>query len=434
MTAPEPEVRVIVVNYNGGEMTLACLRAIEATDWPRHALQTVLVDNGSSDGVADAVTQDFDRVVTIRSDRNLGFAGGANLGLRDLPPTTSYVAVINNDVTVPPNWLRPLVTTLESDPTCGAACPKILLAGAYDAVEILGDPVRLGPFDRRTVSVRVTGVRVDGDDVLRRARFAEGFFGPEYRPGEPEPFQWAAPHATLLVPSTGEDAARELRLSAPQAARIRLRSGSEEVSAAVGPTPRWVALPRTQERFDVINNVGSELQPDGYARDRGYLERDDGQYDESADVDAWCGATVLLPTSYVRAVGEFDDRLFAYYEDVELSLRGRGRWRYVTVPDSVVRHVHMATSSANARRALYFNERNRLLVLSRYGSKRTVARAVARFVGITISYLRRDVLGRVAGGQRPSWTVSGARLRALRDCLLIWSRFAPRRRWTPTWP
>ena len=179
------------------------------------------------------MTHDFDGVVTIRSDRNLGFAGGANLGLRDLPPTTSYVAVINNDVTVPPNWLRPLVTTLESDPTCGAACPKILLAGAYDAVEILGDPVRLGPFDRRTVSVRVTGVRVDGDDVLRRARFAEGFFGPEYLPGEPEPFQWAAPHATLLVPTS-------VRMpSASCACRRRRPRGS---GCGAGPTrsaPRW---------------------------------------------------------------------------------------------------------------------------------------------------------------------------------------------------
>ena len=280
----------------------------------------------------------------------------------------------------------------------------------------------------------MTGLRVDGDDALRRARFAEGFFGPEYLPGEPEPFQWAAPHATLLVPTSGERSERQLQLSAPRSARIQLRSGAADVTAAVGPTPSWVALPRTQETFDVINNVGTELQPDGYAKDRGYLERDRGQYDKPADVDAWCGATVLLPTSYVRAVGAFDDRLFAYYEDVELSLRGRASWRYVTVPESVVRHVHMATSSASARRALYFNERNRLLVLSRYGAKRYVAREVVRYVRITISYLRRDVLGRVVGGQRPSWTVVGARLRALLDCLLIWSRVAPSRRWSPRSP
>ena len=124
MTDAAPEVRVIVVNYNGGGMTLACLRAIEATDWPRHALQIVLVDNGSSDGVADCATRDLDGVLTIRSETNLGFAGGTNLGLRDLPPTTSYVALINNDVTVPPSWLRPLVATFEIEPGLRRGVPE----------------------------------------------------------------------------------------------------------------------------------------------------------------------------------------------------------------------------------------------------------------------------------------------------------------------
>ena len=122
MTEATPEVRVVVVNYDGGDMTLACLRAIGATDWSR--LHTVLVDNGSTDGVAARVASEFDRVALIRSDTNLGFAGGANLGLRDLPPTTSYVAIVNNDVTVPPGWLRPLVDTLRSDPACGGRVPQ----------------------------------------------------------------------------------------------------------------------------------------------------------------------------------------------------------------------------------------------------------------------------------------------------------------------
>ncbi len=118
MTADAAAVRVVVVNYNGGDMTLGCVHALAATAWPRDALEIVLVDNGSSDGVADAARA-IDGVVTIRSDTNLGFAGGANLALRDLPPRTAYVALVNNDVTVPPDWLTPLVETLEADPGAG---------------------------------------------------------------------------------------------------------------------------------------------------------------------------------------------------------------------------------------------------------------------------------------------------------------------------
>ena len=431
MTDGTPEVRVIVVNYNGGDMTLACVRALQGTDWPSDALQLVVVDNGSSDGVVDAVARE--RVVTIRSQTNLGFAGGANLALHDLPPTVAYVAIVNNDVTVPPGWLRPLVATLESDPTCGAACPKILLADRYEDVEIVGEAARLGPLDHREVTVRITGVRVGGEDALRRTRFARGFLGPEYAPSDGRPFQWATRHATLLVPSVPDAPDRELEISAPSARAVVVRSGAEERTVTAGPEPRWVALPRPGEPFDVINNVGSEVLADGYVRDRGYLERDTGQFDEGEAVDAWCGAAVVLPSSYLRSVGTFDDRLFAYYEDVELSLRGRSDWRYRTVPASVVRHVHMATSSASARRALYFNERNRLLVLSRYAPRRGVATALARYVAITLSYVRRDVLARLATGRRPAWTVVAARLRALRDCVRAWCGAAPSGSWSPRW-
>ena len=431
MTAGAPEVRVIVVNYNGGDMTLACVRALQGSDWPSGALQLVVVDNGSSDGVVEAMARE--RVETIRSDTNLGFPGGANLALRELPPTVAYVAIVNNDVTVPPGWLRPLVATLESDPTCGAACPKILLADRYEEVEVVGEPARLGPLDNREVTVRVTGVRVAGEDALRRTRFARGFLGPEYAPGDRRPFQWASRHATLLVPTHPDSTDRELEISAPAARTVVVRSGTEERTVTAGPEPRWVALPRPGEPFDVINNVGSEVLADGYVRDRGYLERDTGQFDEGVAVDAWCGAAVVLPASYLRSVGIFDDRLFAYYEDVELSLRGRPDWRYRTVPASVVRHVHMATSSASARRALYFNERNRLWVLSRYASRRRVATATTRYIAITLSYLRRDVLARLAVGHRPAWTVATARLRALRDYVRAWCGGAPSGPWSPRW-
>jgi GT2 family glycosyltransferase len=429
VTTATPRVRVVVVNYNGGDLTLACLRAIAATEWPADALEVVLVDNGSHDGAAGAVAREVPTVRTIASDVNLGFAGGANLGLQDLPSDTSYVAVVNNDVTVPPGWLPPLVAALESDPACGAACPKILLASRYEAVQICGSPVRLGPVDRREVTVRVSGVRRGGDDVLRQARFADGFLGPEFVPGEPQPSQWASDAATLLLPAGDADAPGAVQMSSPAPGQVRLRTDAGEVAADVGPTPRWVELPPAGDAFDVINNVGSELQPDGYVRDRGYLEKDDGQYDERAEVRVWCGATVLLSATYLRAVGAFDPRLFAYYEDVDMSLRGAQSWRYVTVPQSVVRHVHMATSSTNTGRALYFNERNRLLVFARYRTKSAVVGAVGRFAAITMSYLRRDVLGRLVAGRRPSWTVSAARLRALRDCLLTWCGATPRRGW-----
>ena len=77
---------------------------------------------------------------------------------------------------------------------------------------------------------------------------------------------------------------------------------------------------------------------------------------------AWSGGAVLLTTRYLADVGLFDEQLFLYYEDVDLSWRERERgWRTGTCPESVVRHVHSASTVEGSPRFDYYNERNRLL-------------------------------------------------------------------------
>jgi GT2 family glycosyltransferase len=427
-----PLVRVVVVNYNGGPMTLECLRALLETDWPRGALEVVLVDNASCDGLAASVTQTLPQVQVIRSDRNRGFGGGVNLGLRDPAPGTEFVALVNNDATVDPGWLRPLVATLAENPDLGAACPKILLADHYEEIKITGPGVRRSWSDPRRVTARVCGARIDDEDVFARVRFAEGFYGTEFSTGpDGAVFEWGSERSRLLMPAEPTARTRQLFLAGPRHTRVVISTGTAETAIELGPAPRWCELPPSPGGFRVINNVGSELLATGYVRDRGYLERDVGQYERSERVFAWCGGAVLLSAAYLRSVGNFDEDLFLYYEDVELAWRGRARgWDYATVPQSVVHHRHMATSSSRLPVTLYFNERNRLLVLSRHRSKAAMIRAVARFVAATLSYFRRDVIARILRGERPSLIITGARLRALVDCLLTWSGLASLRKFT----
>jgi hypothetical protein len=86
----------------------------------------------------------------------------------------------------------------------------------------------------------------------------------------------------------------------------------------------------------------------------------------------------------------------------------------------------MATSAARLPIATYYNERNRLLVLSRYAPKSTAISAFLRALAVTASYAKRDVVGRLLRGARPSWTVTALRLRALRDFVLMRAGLAPR--------
>ncbi len=67
-------LKAVVVNWNGGEDTLAALDSLAGID-------TVCVDNGSTDGSADAIAERFAAVDLIRAGLNLGFAGGSNVGI-----------------------------------------------------------------------------------------------------------------------------------------------------------------------------------------------------------------------------------------------------------------------------------------------------------------------------------------------------------------
>jgi GT2 family glycosyltransferase len=426
-----PRVRVVVLNYNGGELTLDCLRRLRRTDWPAGSLELVLVDNASTDDVIARVRQELPDVVVIESAFNRGFAGGCNLALRDLAGI-DHVALVNNDVRVEPGWLRPLVDCLEADPSVGAACPKIRLSQPYLDIGIeVPRTFRRGRGDRRQLGVRLSGVRVEGNDCWRLARPWRGFWGPEHGDGDEAEYQWTGASAVLRVPVPDDRETPptcELRLAADFATRVDVVSGRKEEQYTVGTRPGWHSVSLDGDAFEVINNVGSILVDDGYAADRGYLERDVGQYETEADVFAWCGAAGLLCARYLADVGLFDERLFLYYEDFELSWRGRTRgWRYRYVPSSVVRHVHSATSIEGSALADYYNERNRLLVVTRYAPIAVVGRAVLRYLLVTVSYAVRDLVSPLLRGRPPQPESVRRRLRSLAGYLRQAPRFLAQR-------
>lgn len=116
-----PLFSVITVNYNGLELTSALLRSLE-----RHITapyEVVVVDNGSRNDEAGELRRRHPGAKVIRSERNLGFAGGNNLGIR--AATGRYLLLLNNDTEVEDDTLHYLAATLDAHPTAAAVCPKI---------------------------------------------------------------------------------------------------------------------------------------------------------------------------------------------------------------------------------------------------------------------------------------------------------------------
>lgn len=252
-----PLVVSVVVNYRGLADTRACIASLVAVDYPRHEI--VVVENGSGGAEAEGLVAAVPAGVHVLiSDRNLGYGGGANVGLRwAVQAGAEYVWVLNNDTTVDPRSVTELVRAMESDPRCGAAGPQVTAP--------------IGPESPRGV--------------------------------------WYAGGAADLRRVT------------------------------------------TSHALDLLD-TDAPLVPTGFVN----------------------GAAMFMRTRALAETGMFWERLFLYWEDVELSFRLRAAgWHLAVAPAARIHHaVHGSVRSAVAE---YYYYRNAILVAQRQSSPRGGVRA-----------------------------------------------------------
>jgi len=123
----DPSVVAVVVNYNRPDDTLECIRSLQCQTHPLTG--TVVVDNGSQDEAfreLSAGCLGYDNVRLIRSEENLHFARGNNLGIeyaRELTP--EYLLLLNNDAVAEPELVGKLLAVMQTHPEAGVAGPRI---------------------------------------------------------------------------------------------------------------------------------------------------------------------------------------------------------------------------------------------------------------------------------------------------------------------
>ena len=405
-----PFVRVVVLDFNGGSMIVDSIGALTRTKWPSGRVEIVCVDNGSTDGSIETIEREFPAVRVIRNGGNLGFPGN-NAALRDLDDV-SYVALVNSDAFVEPDWLTPLVETAEADRGVGAVCPKILFAVPFGevAVECLSSGKRTTPH------VRLRAVSLNGVDVFGAAHVAGGGGRTSDRSGV---FEVLSGNFVVRIPlseSGSGDAVSKVELEFESAESCTLSMPGVNLPAfeLVAGERTKICVDVQMPPVDVLNNVGSWLDEHWAGHERGLHQVENGQFDEGVEVGAWCGAAVLLRADYLSDVGLFDENYFLYYEDTDLSVRGRGRgWRYVTQPLSVVRHVHSASTIEGSEFAETYIERNRLLLIGRHAPLMTVFTEHIRFVLVTASYARQSLREAVSSRSVPDLSRVRRRMRSL---------------------
>lgn len=115
-------VSLITVNFNGLDATCALLRSldenIKSCEW-----EVIVVDNGSKKDEAALIAERFPNAVTLRSEKNLGFAGGNNLGIKKAKG--DFLFFVNNDTEFLSDGISNLCKVFSDYPDTGIVCPKI---------------------------------------------------------------------------------------------------------------------------------------------------------------------------------------------------------------------------------------------------------------------------------------------------------------------
>lgn len=243
------KVVVLIVCHNHRDDLGQCLTSVtESNDGPIDR-RIIVVDNASSDGSADLVAENYGDVELIRSESNLGFSGGNNLGwlhVQNHHMGTDYLALVNPDAIVESGWIAPLAKHLDQHSEVGSVQPKLMLY--------------------------------------------------------------------------------------PQ--------------------------------INHFNSAGNRSHYLGFGFVTQFGQVDRGQFDVAKSIDFASGAAMMLRTDLLRKTSLFDEKMFMYLEDAELSWRLRSMGHdTVFVPDSVVYHKHQPEKTLGY---YYHLERNRWWLLLKY--------------------------------------------------------------------
>jgi len=137
----EKLLSIITINYNGLKDTCELIESLPADD---KSLEMIVVDNASTQDEASEIERRFPHVTVIRSDQNLGFAGGNNLGIK--AAHGKYLFFLNNDTLLEVRGKRlevrdlilPLINRLENDDKIGMVCPKIRFTWGHQPIQFAG--------------------------------------------------------------------------------------------------------------------------------------------------------------------------------------------------------------------------------------------------------------------------------------------------------
>jgi GT2 family glycosyltransferase len=264
-------VSVVIPVWNGRRWLDGCLGSIQRQTHPVH--EVIAVDNGSTDGSVAHLRAVHPHVTVLELGANTGFAHAVNRGIR--LAAGEFVAVLNTDVELEPDWVARTARALSADPGAASVACKM----------------------------------------------------------------------------------------------------------------------RQLDREDLIYDAGDVLRRDGACEQRGRFGRDDGSFDEPGEVFGACAGAALYRREPVLAIGGFDERYFAYLEDVDLALALRVAGWHCRYEPALALHAGEGSSAELAGGHRRLVARNSILLVAKWFPARWLPLVAYRQLGWAWHALREHRLG-----------------------------------------
>lgn len=133
----EEKISIIVVNWNGLKDTLKCLDSLHQLNYFNYEI--IIVDNGSSDDSITVIKESFPHIQIIETKKNLGFAGGNNVGIKKaLENKADYIFLLNNDTIVDKNICLNFVSFIKNNNKAGILGARIYKMNQMDYIDHQG--------------------------------------------------------------------------------------------------------------------------------------------------------------------------------------------------------------------------------------------------------------------------------------------------------
>lgn len=167
----DPLVYIVLVNWNGREVTLDCLASLSAILYSNFRI--LVVDNASTDGSVEAIRERYPWVEILAMAENLRYAGGNNAGIRHaMAHGANLLLLLNNDTTVETRFLNTLVARLNRDATIGMVAPMIYYFDEPDRIWFAGGAISMWTGTMRHLGIREKDTGQYG--ITRRIDYATG--------------------------------------------------------------------------------------------------------------------------------------------------------------------------------------------------------------------------------------------------------------------